>query len=149
MEIFGTVSDILRNKGNQVWTTTPETWVIDAVRMMGEKNVGALVVLEDGQAAGVFSERDYSRKVVLCGRTSQNTKVGEILSRPAITVTPTDSIDDCMRVMTDRRVRHLPVVEGGALVGLVSLGDLVNWVIHVQRETINHLQSYITGSYPG
>jgi CBS domain-containing protein len=149
MEIFGTVSDILRGKGAEVWTTTPDVWVFDAVRTMGEKNVGALVVVEDGVVAGVVSERDYTRKVVLRGRTSRDTKVGDILTRPAVTVQPSERIDECMRLMTERRIRHLPVVEEGKLVGLVSMGDLVNWIIHVQRETIQHLQSYITGSYPG
>lgn len=149
MEIFGTVRDILHSKGSQVWTTTPEVLVFDAVRLMGEKNVGALVVVEGGQAVGVVSERDYTRKVVLRGRTSRDTTVDEILSRPAVTVGPGDSIEECLRIMTEHRVRHLPVVDGGRLVGLVSMGDLVNWVIHVQRETIQQLHSYITGSYPG
>ena len=149
MEIFGSVGDILRGKGTQVWTTTPEVTVFEAVRLMGEKNVGALVVLEADQVAGVISERDYTRKVVLRGRTSHDTKVGEILSRPVITATPADTVEHCLEVMTEQRVRHLPVVEGGKLAGLISMGDLVNWVIHVQRQTIQHLQSYITGSYPG
>lgn len=149
MEIHGTVRDILQNKGSQVWTTTPDQTVYDAVRLMGEKNVGALVVLENQLVAGVFSERDYSRKVVLQGRTSRDTLVGEILSRPAITVESADQIEKCMQIMTTARIRHLPVIDDGALVGLVSMGDLVNWVMHSQRHTILQLQGYIAGEYPG
>lgn len=149
MEIHGTVRDILQNKGGEVWTTTPESTVYDAIGLMGEKNIGALVALENGEVVGVLSERDYSRKVVLQGRTSRDTLVGDILSRPAITVDCGDSIETCMQLMTSRRIRHLPVVEDGALVGLVSMGDLVNWVMQSQRHTIQQLQGYISGEYPG
>ena len=149
MEIHGTVRDILQNKGSQVWTTTPDQTVYDAVRLMGEKNVGALVVLENQSVAGVFSERDYSRKVVLQGRTSRDTLVGEILSRPTITVESSDQIEKCMQIMTTARIRHLPVIDDGTLAGLVSMGDLVNWVMHSQRHTILQLQGYIAGEYPG
>jgi CBS domain-containing protein len=151
MEIHGTVRDILQNKGGEVWTTTPQSSVYDAIRLMGEKNIGALVVVEDCAVIGVLSERDYSRKVVLQGRTSRDTKVAEIVSSPAITVDNKDSIEKCMELMTSRRIRHLPVVEEGKLLGLVSIGDLVNWVMHSQRHTILQLQGYIAGAgeYPG
>lgn len=150
MEIHGTVRDILQNKGGEVFGTTPQSTVYDAIRLMGEKNVGALVVTENGLVAGVLSERDYSRKVVLRGRTSRDTLVEEILSRPAITVRRKDSIEKCMQLMTSHRIRHLPVVsDDGRAIGLVSMGDLVNWVMQSQRHTIQQLQGYISGEYPG
>jgi CBS domain-containing protein len=149
MEIHGTVRDILQNKGGEVWTTTPEATVYDAIGLMGEKNIGALVAVDGDEVIGVLSERDYSRKVVLQNRTSRDTLVGDILSRPAITVSCGDSIETCMQLMTCRRIRHLPVVDNGALVGLVSMGDLVNWVMQSQRHTIQQLQGYISGEYPG
>lgn len=150
MEVHGNVSDILKIKGNEVWTTSPDCTVFDALRLMGEKNIGALVAVLDGKVVGVISERDYSRKVVLCGRTSRDTLVGDILSCPVLTVQPTDSIDKCMQIMTGCRIRHLPVLEDGKLVGLLSIGDLVNWIMHAQKQTIQQLQGYITGGgYPG
>lgn len=149
MEIHGTVRDILQQKGGNVWTTTAQSTVYDAIGLMGEKNIGALIVVEGGEVVGVLSERDYSRKVVLQGRTSRDTLVGEILSRPAITVTHGDSIETCLQLMTKRRIRHLPVIENGQLKGLVSMGDLVNWVMQSQRHTIQQLKGYISGDYPG
>jgi len=132
-------------------TTIPQATVYEAIGLMGEHNIGALVVVEDGRVVGVITERDYSRKVVLQGRTSRDTLVNEILSSPAITVAPEDSIETCMKLMTARRIRHLPVIENGVLTGLVSMGDLVNWVIQTQRHTILQLQGYISGAgeYPG
>jgi len=149
MEIHGTVYDILHNKSGQVWTTNLEDSVYEAIRRMGERNIGALVAIDGDEVVGVLSERDYSRKVVLQGRTSRDTKVGEILSRPAITVSSRDSIEKCMQLMTANRIRHLPVVDEGCLVGLISIGDLVSWVMNVQRHTIQQLQGYISGEYPG
>jgi len=149
MEIQGTVRDILQSKGGKVWTTGPQCTVYEAIGLMGEHNIGALVVTEGEEVVGVITERDYSRKVVLQGRTSRDTLVNDILNRPAITVDPGDSIETCMKIMTSRRIRHLPVVENGALAGLVSMGDLVNWVIQTQRHTILQLQGYISGEYPG
>lgn len=149
MEINGTVYDILHNKGGEIWTTKPEDSVYDAIRLMGEKNIGALVALENGDVIGVLSERDYSRKVVLQGRTSRDTRVGEIISRPAITVCSKDGIETCMELMTRNRIRHLPVVDDGHLVGHISMGDLVRWVMLSQRHTIQQLQCYISGDYPG
>ena len=150
MEMTGTARDILQTKGGgEVWTTTPDQTVYDAIRLMGEKNVGALVVIEQGEIAGVLSERDYSRKVVLCGRTSRDTRVGDIIERPAITVGPAESVESCMHLMTAKRIRHLPVLEEGKLAGLVSMGDLVRWVMHSQQQTIQQLHGYISGEYPG
>lgn len=149
MEIHGTVYDILHNKSGEILTTGLDGSVYDAIRLMGEKNIGALVALEDGEVVGVLSERDYSRKVVLQGRTSRDTKVGEIISRPAITVSSRDGIEKCMHLMTGNRIRHLPVVDEGQLVGLISMGDLVSWVMQSQRHTIEQLQCYIAGDYPG
>ena len=151
MEIHGTVYDILHNKASEVLTTTLDESVYDAIRRMGERNIGALVAVENGEVVGVLSERDYSRKVVLQGRTSRDTRVGEIISRPAITVHSKDGIATCMELMTGNRIRHLPVVDEGKLVGLISIGDLVNWVMNTQRHTIAQLQGYISGAgeYPG
>lgn len=149
MEIHGTVRDILQNKSGELWTTTPNNTVYEAIGLMGEKNIGAVIVVDHGEVVGVLSERDYSRKVVLQGRTSRDTLVGEILSRPVLTVRRKDSIEKCMQLMTANRIRHLPVVEDGRLVGLISIGDLVNWVMHSQRHTILQLQGYIAGDYPG
>lgn len=149
MEIHGTVYDILHNKKGSIWTTRLQDTVYEALRLMGEKNIGALVAVEDGQVIGVLSERDYSRKVVLQGRTSRDTLVGDILSRPAVTVESKDSIEKCMQIMTGNRIRHLPVVDGNELIGLISIGDLVSWVMQSQRHTIQQLQGYISGEYPG
>lgn len=150
MEIHGTVRDILQNKGEVVLTTSPEATVYEAIGLMGEKNIGALVAVENGEVIGVLSERDYSRKVVLQGRTSRDTLVGDILTRPAITVRRKDSIEKCMQLMTTHRIRHLPVVtEDNRPIGLISMGDLVNWVMQSQRHTILQLQGYISGEYPG
>ncbi len=149
MEIQGTVNDILQKKGGEIWTTSPQSTVYEAVGLMGEKNIGALVVTEGDDVVGVLSERDYSRKVVLCGRTSRETLVGDIITRNAITVGRHDNIETCMKHMTSHRIRHLPVMEGGKLVGLVSMGDLVNWVMQSQHHTIQQLHGYISGEYPG
>lgn len=150
MEIHGTVRDILQNKGADVYTTSPGCSVYEAIGLMGEKNIGALIAVENGEVIGVLSERDYSRKVVLQGRTSRDTLVGQILTRPAITVRRKDGIDKCMQLMTSHRIRHLPVVtEDNRPIGLISMGDLVNWVMQSQHNTILQLQGYISGEYPG
>lgn len=149
MEIQGTVRDIIQSKGNQVWTTSPESTVYEAIGLMGEKNIGALVAIEGEQVVGVLSERDYSRKVVLQGRTSRDTLVGDILSQPVVTIRRIDTIEKCMEVMTEHRIRHLPVIDDGDLVGLISMGDLVRWAMESQKSTILQLQGYISGDYPG
>jgi CBS domain-containing protein len=148
MEISGTVRQILKIKGSSLYRIDPEAMVFDALKVMGEKNIGALVVLENGRVVGVFSERDYSRKVVLQGKTSRETRVSEVLSRPVITVGPDDGIEKCMELMTSGRVRHLPVVDGDEVCGLVSIGDVVNWIMLAQSHAIRQLKGYISGQYP-
>ncbi len=143
----GTIREILAAKGSVVWTISPNATVYEAIQLMADKNVGALVVTEGDKLVGIISERDYTRKVILKGRSSRDTPVRDILSREVIYVTPEHSVDECLRLMTHHRVRHLPVLEGGRLVGIVSIGDLVNWVISAQSTTIHQLQTYITG-YP-
>jgi CBS domain-containing protein len=140
------ISSLLHHKGNKVWHITPETTVFDAVKLMADKNIGALLVLSGGKLAGVFTERDYARKIVLQGKSSKETRVREIVSSKCVTVTPDDSIEDCMRLMTENRVRHLPVVRGGEVAGIISIGDLVNWIISAQDATIAQMEQYIAGS---
>jgi CBS domain-containing protein len=123
--------------------------VFDAIKTMAKKNVGALPVVEGGKVVGMMSERDYTRKVALKGKSSKETKVREIMGTPVITVPPEQPVGDCLRLMTEHRVRHLPVLENGQLVGIVSIGDLVNWVISAQSATIDNLEGYISGRYPG
>ncbi len=140
-----TVKQLLDEKGNAVWSTPPATSVYDALQSMAEKNVGALVVTEGQKVVGMFSERDYARKVTLLGRRSRELSVGEIMSSNVIHVALNDSIEHCMELMTHQHIRHLPVVEQGALVGLISIGDVVRRVIEEQKSTISHLEDYITG----
>jgi CBS domain-containing protein len=139
------ISSVLHHKGNTVWHIAPEATVFDAIKLMADKNIGALLVLSNGKLAGIFSERDYARKIVLQGKSSKETRVSEILSRKCITVTPDDSIEDCMRLMTENRVRHLPVLRGMEVVGIISIGDLVNWIISAQDATIAQMEQYIAG----
>ena len=139
------LSQLLDRKGHGVFAVAPGSSVIDAVRSMEDNHVGALLVLEDGRLAGIVSERDYARKVILHGRASATTAVREIMSTPVITAGPSDTVDHAMRIMTDRRIRHLPVLLGDQIVGVVSIGDLVRSVIDAQRSTIEALQSYIQG----
>jgi CBS domain-containing protein len=149
MQIDVEVIALLQSKGTQVYSVTPETRVFDAIQMMADKNVGALVVLAEGRVVGIFSERDYTRKVVLHGKTSKDTRVEELLSTPVISASPDSSVEECMRLMTTYRVRHLPILEGDKLVGVISIGDLVNWIISAQSTAIHQLQNYIAGQYPG
>ncbi|MBZ5631765.1 MAG: CBS domain-containing protein [Acidobacteriia bacterium] len=143
------VRSLLRLKGkNQVWSITPDETVYRAIETMSERQIGCLVVLIGGQLAGIVSERDYARKVILKGRSSQETRVREIMTTPALFVTPEKTVAEAMRIMTNRRVRHLPVLEGDSIVGMLSIGDLVNWVITSQQQTIRHLHNYIAGNYP-
>lgn len=139
------LSQLLDRKGHGVYAVAPGSSVIDAIRSMADHHVGALLVMENGNLAGIVSERDYARKVILHGRASSTTAVREIMSTPVVTAGPADTVDHAMRIMTDRRIRHLPVVQGEQVVGLVSIGDLVRSVIDAQRTTIEALQSYIQG----
>jgi CBS domain-containing protein len=147
MEVLDRVSAILKDKGVQIWSIGPEATVYEALEIMAGKGVGALPVISGGRLLGLLSERDYARKVVLRGRSSKETKVEEVMSSPAITVAPDCSVEEAMRMMTESRVRHLPVVAtNGDLLGIISIGDLVKWIITSQEETIKHLHSYIAGS---
>jgi CBS domain-containing protein len=119
--------------------------VFDAITLMAEKNIGALLVVQDGKLVGIMSERDYTRKVALRGKVSKQTSVKEILSGQVISITPTHTIEDCLRLMTEHRVRHLPVLDGDKILGIISIGDLVNWIISAQTATIQQLQAYISG----
>ena len=143
-----TVSSVLRRKDRKVLSISPDASVYDAIALMAENSIGALVVVADGQLVGILSERDYARKVVLQSRSSKDTLVADIMSSPVITVSPGHTVEECMRMMTDKRIRHLPVVEGMAILGIVSIGDLVRSMITVQGEMIQQLQQYINGPYP-
>jgi CBS domain-containing protein len=148
MEVTGTVSRILERKGSSIWSIAPEAMVYDAIKMMAQRNVGALVVLDNQQLIGIISERDYTRKVILQGKSSKETSVREIMTKELVTAEPNDNIAACMRIMTEQRVRHLPVLAGGKIVGIVSIGDLLKWLISEQDAAIDHLEKFITGSYP-
>jgi len=141
----GTISEILSHKGSTVWTVTPDVTVFDAIQMMADKNVGALLVTENNKLVGIISERDYTRKVIVKGKSSKTTAVREILSSHVIHVTPSSTVQECMRLMTDHHFRHLPVLDGDRIAGIVSIGDLVNWIISAQHSTISQLQTYSTG----
>ena len=143
------VEAILKTKGAEVHSITSEATVYEALVMMASKRIGALIVMDGSELVGIFSERDYARKVILVGRSSKEMKVSEIMSSPVITVHPQSTVDECMQHMTGRRCRHLPVTDEGKIIGLVSLGDLVNWIISHQERTIHDLEDYISGDYPG
>ena len=140
-----TVKDILRIKGNEIWTTTPDATVYEALQTMAEKNVGALVVLDADTVVGIMSERDYARKVILHGRSSREIRVREIMTSEVYFVRPEQDIQECMAQMTEKRVRHLPALENDRLVGIISIGDVVKALIAEHESTIKHLEDYITG----
>jgi CBS domain-containing protein len=134
---------LLALKGSTVWSIAPQTPVLEAIRLMAEKHIGALLVVQDGELVGIVSERDYARKVILKGHSSAELPVSEIMSSPVTTVSPDDTVHRCMEIITEKRIRHLPVVEKNRLVGIVSIGDLVKAVIEEQQQTIDHLERYI------
>jgi CBS domain-containing protein len=140
-----TIRDVLNRKGKQVFTTAPGTCVYDALAVMAEKNIGALVVVDGAKITGIFSERDYARKVILKGRLSRETPVSDIMTPRPVVVSPAEDIRVCMRLMTDHQIRHLPVVEGEQLIGVISIGDVVKTIIEDQAESIQHLERYIKG----
>ena len=139
------VSSLLHYKGSTVWHIAPEATVFDAIKLMADKNIGALLVMSRGELIGVVTERDYARKIVLHGKWSKQTRVREILSDQLVTVTPDESVEECMRLMTEHRIRHLPVVQNNKVVGIVSIGDLVNWIISAQNAAIDQMEQYIAG----
>lgn len=143
---MGTVNNILRAKGNITFSITPKTTVYKALEIMVEKNVSALVVMENEKLVGIFSEKDYARKVILKGKASRDTRIEEIMTEEVITVSPDDTIDSCMRLMTSNFIRHLPVVEDDNLIGIISIGDVVKYVIEEQTFIIQNMEHYITGT---
>lgn len=140
------VRELLRIKGQETWSVTPDTPVYDALKLMAEKNVGALLVLDGDKLAGILSERDYARKVILKGKASKNTPAREIMSENVVCVTPEQSVAECMALMTDKHFRHLPVIEDGKLVGVISIGDVVKAIISEQKFAIEQLEHYIAGT---
>ena len=143
MEVSGRISAILAHKkGSSVWSIGPNATVIDAIRLMDEKNVGALPVVDNGKLVGIVSERDYTRKIIVKGRSSKDTPVSDILTKELLTASPSNSVTDCMQIMTEKRVRHLPILEGTKLVGILSIGDVVNWLISAQKAMIDNLERY-------
>jgi len=140
-----TVRQLLRIKGTDVWCIPPEATVLDAIKLMAEREIGALIVTEHDSVVGMLSERDYARKVLLKGRSSRDTPIRDIMTTNVIFAEPDQDVDHCMTVMTEKRVRHLPVLEEGRLIGIVSIGDLVKSIISEQQETIEQLENYIRG----
>lgn len=145
---MGKVRNILHNKGNNVvFSVEPTEMVYRAIELMCEKNIGGLLIVENGKLVGIFTERDYARKLILKGKSSKDTQIKDLMTSNLVTVSPDTSIDDCMRVMTGRKIRHLPVLDKGELVGIISIGDVVHFVIEEQKSIIEHLEHYITGHH--
>jgi CBS domain-containing protein len=149
MDVSGNISAILNQKGEEIFSVPPDATVYDAIALLAEKNIGAVVVMEKDKLVGMFSERDYTRKVVLRGKRSREMKVAEIMSTDLKVVHPGEAVQACLRLMTDKRIRHLPVLDGEKVVGIISIGDLVKWVISCQSAAIAHLENYISGGYTG
>lgn len=138
------VAHILTSKGNNIYSISASTTVFDALKIMAEKNIGALMIIEEEKLLGIFSERDYARKIVLQGKASHDTPVNEIMTKTVITVQTSDSLEHCMNLMSENRIRHLPIEENEKIIGIISIGDVVNAIIESQKETITHLQNYIS-----
>jgi CBS domain-containing protein len=149
MDVSGTIGAILNQKRRDIYSVSPDATVFEAVQLMDAKNVGALLVMDDEQLVGVISERDYTRKIMLRGKRSRETKVAEIMSTNVFTINPREGVDECLRIMTDKHIRHLPVLDDEKVVGVISIGDLVKHVISCQQAAIAHLESYIHGGYLG
>ena len=148
MKLLDTIGSLLKQKGTDIWFVSPGTSVFEAISVMSDKGVGALLVIDNGKLVGIISERDYARKVILKGKSSRETPVSDIMTSQVITITTSETLDDSMMIMTRNRIRHLPVLENGRIVGVISIGDLVKWIISIQGEAINQLENYITGKYP-
>ena len=142
-----TIAQLLNTKGDQIWSVEPKATIFEALEIMSEKEIGALLVMEDGKLMGIFSERDYARKVILKGKSSKETPVGELMTKKVFYIDSQNTINDCMAMMTAKRIRHVPVIEDNQVVGIVTIGDVVNQIISEQEVTINHLENYITGSH--
>jgi len=140
------VKDIIKRKGGQVIAVSPNASVLDALKLMAEKNIGGVLVMEGEKLEGIFTERDYARKIILKGKTSAEAKISEVMVSNLITVTPDHDTSQCMQLMTDKTIRHLPVIEEGKLVGVISIGDVVKSVIEEQQNVIQHLEQYIAGT---
>jgi CBS domain-containing protein len=149
MDVSGTIDAILAQKGTEIFSVSPDAMVFEAVELMANKNVGALLVIQDGKLVGMISERDYTRKVMLRGKKSRETQVREIMSTDLTVVSSREPVENCMQMMTDKRIRHLPVLDGEMIRGIISIGDLVKWVIATQSAAIAHLEMYISGGYTG
>ena len=147
MDVSGTIGAVLNQKSREIYSVSPDATVFEAVQLMDAKNVGALLVMDGQRLVGVISERDYTRKVFLRGKRSRETRVDEIMSRDVTITSPNEPVEKCMRLMTEKRIRHLPVVDDGKLRGVLSIGDLVKHIISTQSATIEHLESYIHGGY--
>ena len=148
MKLRNPVKIVLKAKGSEVYSIDSSATVYEALVLMASKEIGALVVMDGSQLVGMFSERDYARKVILVGRSSREMKVKEIMSAPVHNVQPNSTIDECMQEMTDKRCRHVPVIDEGNVIGVISIGDLVNFIISRQDQEIHDLEDYISGDYP-